>query len=80
MREIDADMIGLPAVKYADAPHGWVWLDDDGWEHDPDPQHPHERGEAQYGEDFRPATQEEAESPDFFRCPTVIYQFAGPRP
>lgn len=55
-----------------DAPYGWIFLDDDGWEHDPSEQHPQERGEAQYGTDFRPATKEEAESAEFFRCPKVL--------
>ena len=55
----------------SDAPHGWIWLDDDGWEHNPSEQHPHERGEAEWGEQFRPATLDEALSPDFFRCPEV---------
>src|SRR3954452_2834982 len=54
-----------------DAPYGWVWLDDDGWEHSPSGQHPHERGEAEWGEQFRPATAEEATSSAFFRCPEV---------
>jgi hypothetical protein len=58
------------------APHGWVWLDDDGWEHDPDPQHPQERGEADYGKEFRPATAEEAASPEFFRAGKVVFQFS----
>lgn len=55
------------------APHGWIWFDDDGWEHSPDPQHPHERGEAQYGTGFRPATAEEAASDEFFRPGVIAY-------
>lgn len=57
------------------APHGWIFLDDDGWEHDPNPQHPQERGEAEYATEFRPATAEEAASPDFFRPGKVVYTF-----
>lgn len=53
------------------APHGWVWLDDDGWEHSASEQHPQDRGEAEYGDQFRPATAEEAASPAFLRCPEV---------
>lgn len=54
------------------APYGWVWLDDDGWEHDPDPTHPQERGEAEYGTEFRPATKAEAISDEYYRAPKVF--------
>jgi len=60
----------------ARARYGWIWLDDDGWEHNPNTQHPQSRGEAEYGTDFRPATKAEASSPDFFRCPEVHIDFA----
>lgn len=61
----------MPSDTTSEAPHGWVWLDDDGPEHSPDPDHPHIRGQAEYGAGFRPATADEAISPDFFRCPEV---------
>ncbi len=61
--------------KIRNAPHGWIFLDDDGWEHDPDPQHPQKRGEAQYGTNFRPATASEAASPDFFRAQKIHIRF-----
>ena len=60
-----------------EAPHGWVFCDDDGWEHNPNPQHPQARGEAEYGENFRPATAEEAASPDYFRAPAIHMSFAS---
>ena len=61
------------------APHGWIWLDDDGWEHNPSSQHPQKRGEAQYGTEFRPATEAEASSPDFFRCPEIHMNLTAER-
>ena len=60
------------------APFGWIWLDDGGWEHNASEQHPHERGEAEGGEQFRPATAEEAASPDFFRCPEGSHGAVAP--
>lgn len=58
------------------APHGWIFLDDDGWEHDGREQHPHDRGEAEYATNFRPATAKEARSRRFFRASrsTVSFQ------
>lgn len=65
-------------AAYPEAEFGWIWSDDEGWEHNPLPWHPHERGEAQYGMHFRPATEAEARSPDFLRCPEVhIDLFTG---
>ena len=62
-----------------EAPHGWVWMDDDGWEYSPIHQHPQLRGEAEYGKEFRPATAAEAQSPDFFRPAEVHMTFGGNR-
>jgi len=63
------------SLKIKDAPYGWIWLDDDGWEHDADSQHPQKRGEAQFGMNFRPATRIEAGSPDFFRPKRINMRF-----
>jgi hypothetical protein len=65
------------ALKIKHAPYGWIWLDDDGWEHDPNPQHPQKRGEAEYGNHFRSATAVEAKSPEFFRCPVFLFRFGA---
>ena len=61
----------------SEAPFGWIWLDDDGWEHNPSSQHPQERGEAKYGTCFRPATKEEAESCQLSRCAEIHYRFGA---
>jgi hypothetical protein len=68
-REQVADML--------QAKHGWVWLDDDGWEHNPNPQHPQKRGEADYGSRFRPATADDAQSPEYLRVPEVHMTFGA---
>jgi hypothetical protein len=66
-----------------DAPYGWTWMDNDPrcptWVYDYRPQHPHERGEALDGSNFRPVTQEQLATPDFqaeeihLRCLRDIY-------
>jgi hypothetical protein len=63
-------------AERAESKNGWIFLDDDGWEHDPNPQHPHERGEAQYATDFRRATKREAKSKRFFRAVEVHHSLA----
>ncbi|HWY36765.1 MAG TPA: hypothetical protein VNX68_19120, partial [Nitrosopumilaceae archaeon] len=62
-----------------DAHYGWIWMDNhpkcSTWEYDPRPQHPHERGEAKDGTQFRPVTKEEREAPDFQSTETHLRFF-----
>lgn len=52
-----------------ESPYGWIWMDNHPkcptWEYDERSQHPHKRGEAKNGTQFRPVTKEEKSTPGF---------------